>query len=112
MPHLKNIFRKHSSLSFDFFVFSLLIFLAVIALSVSFWLQTYQGELNKKQRQLPIETSRISSTLSDSLDSVAQYAEFVGEKIVHHSNPRDFNYIAGLIGGKLSHRPQENNFYF
>ena len=104
------MFRKHSTLSIDFFLFGLIICGFVIVLSLGFWLQFYHEELEKKEAQLSADSMQIENILADAFDSAAQYTEFLGTKIAQ--KPGDLNYVASLIGGKQPGRALDRNFYF
>lgn len=101
---------RRSSLSSDFFLFSVLIITIITLLSLGFWMQVYQGELQKKREQLPDISNRISSVLIDSIDYTAKYAEFIGQRIAQH-NPDDYAYIAATISGKSITQSHEQNLY-
>ncbi len=105
-------FGQQVSLSRDFLIFSIAVFMAIIALFCVLWFQTYQHELKKKHDQLRVEASRINMVVSDSISYISQYAAFIGEKISQHNNANDIKYIASLIEGKYIGRPQQQNFYF
>ncbi len=104
------MFSRRSSLSSNFFMFSLLIFGAVIVLALGAWVQLYHQELNHKREQLPVEAARVDSVFTESLDYMASYAEFLGEKIIQH-DPGDLAFIANLMGGKFRTEPEEHNLF-
>jgi len=98
------------SLSSHFTLFSLVIFSAVVVLALGFWMQVYRDTLQKKYAMLPAEATRVDAVLTDAMDYSSKYIEFIGERIAQH-DPRDLDYIADLISGRFSTRPQESNLY-
>lgn len=95
-----TVLRKTTSLSTNFFIISLLSFIALCALAILLGLQVYREEMEKKQARLASDAMRIEAILSDWMDATGQYAAFIGGKITQLKNPHDLRTIAELITGK------------
>ena len=104
--------RERSTLASHFFLYACIIFVAVILLSVSFWVQNYREEISRRDAALSIEAGRVELTLLDSIDYVGQYVEYVGRKIAQKSaNPLSKDMLVDLIGGKLAFKQENKSLY-
>ncbi len=87
---------KSTSLARDFLVFSAIILVVTFTVAGGYWMYGYHTDLQKRQRQLEDDATRVSLLLADYMDHVSQYAGFLGQRMADSSN--NLKDIAKLIG--------------
>lgn len=102
--------KLSSSITNNFRWLMLFAAIAILLLSVGFNFIVYNSYVKEKTDQLPKEASQIDLIFTDSIQYVENYANFIGQRIAE-SNGKDFNYIAGLLGGIANTSPNSQNLF-
>ncbi len=87
---------KKSSLARDFTIFSIFILLAVSIISVGVGLLVHNSYYSKKEAKMADKADFLDRELSESLNFVVHYTNFLGNKIVHHGS-QDSTFVSQIF---------------
>lgn len=90
-----------SSLSRDYFLFVIVITVAVMALSIWFSWLIYVSQRQEIDQKLTLEGNRAEHAITESFNYVSHLGRFFGEKIAD-TEGRDYDFIWSLLRDKLT----------
>lgn len=87
---------KKSSLVHDFTIFSVLILLAVSIISLGVGLLVHNSYYSKKEAEMTGKADFLDRELSESLNFIVHYSNFLANKIIHQDT-KDSNFISQIF---------------
>ena len=87
---------KKSSLAHDFTIFSVLILLAVSIISLGVGLLVHNSYYSKKEAEMAGKADFLDRELSESLNFIVHYSNFLANKIIHQDT-KDSNFISQIF---------------